>query len=153
MNWKNLSLVEKIATVIAGLAAVVWVLYKVQPNLFPMDPSYMAIAVFTICEAVTCWREQRKWSYLLIAAAIISLACSLLQKRHTKVQKNFKKKEPYASKKHAALFMCIIADGFDFCNVLVTPNVLLCKWNIMSRGKRSSRAKNLGFFTLNFHID
>ena len=77
MNWKNMSLSQKIATIIAGLAVAVWLLHKVQPNLLPIDPTYPAIAVFTICEAVACWKDKRKWAYLLIAGAVISLACFL----------------------------------------------------------------------------
>ena len=79
MNWKNMSLSQKIATIIAGLAVAVWLLHKVQPNLLPIDPTYPAIAVFTICEAVVCWKDKRKWAYLLIAGAVISIACFLLE--------------------------------------------------------------------------
>ena len=79
MNWKDMTLAQKIATIIAGLAAAVWVLNKVQSGLFPVDPSYPAIAVITICEAVVYWKEKRKWSYLLIAGAVISLACFILE--------------------------------------------------------------------------
>jgi hypothetical protein len=79
MNWKNKPLAHKIATVIAGLAVVVWLIAKVQPNLMPFDPTYPAIAVFTICEAVTYWKTKRTWAYLLIAAAVICFACSMLE--------------------------------------------------------------------------
>jgi hypothetical protein len=78
MNWKNMPLSHKIATVISGLAAVVWLIPKVKPDLFPFDPTYPAIAVFTLCEAVVCWKDKRKWACLLIAGAVISLACFLL---------------------------------------------------------------------------
>ena len=78
MNWKNMPLSHKIATIISGLAVVVWLIHQVKPDLFPVDPTYPAIAVFTICEAVVYWKKQRKWAYLLIAAAVISLASFLL---------------------------------------------------------------------------
>ena len=78
MNWKNMSLSQKIATIIAGLAVAVWLLHQVQPNLLPMDPTYPSIAVFTICEAVACWKDNRKWAYLLIAGAVICIACFIL---------------------------------------------------------------------------
>ena len=52
MNWKNMPLSHKIATGISGLAVVVWLIPKVKPDLFPFDPTYPAIAVFTLCEAV-----------------------------------------------------------------------------------------------------
>ena len=79
MNWKNMPLSHKIATVIAGLAVVVWLIHQVKPNLSPVDPTCLAIAVFTICEAVVCWKDKRKWAYLLIAGAVISLACFFLE--------------------------------------------------------------------------
>ena len=78
MNWKNMPLAHKIATVISWLAVAVWAISKVKPDLFPIDPTYPAIAVFTLCEAVVYWSTKRKWAYLLIAGAVISLACSLV---------------------------------------------------------------------------
>ena len=74
MNWKKMPLSHKIATIIAGLAVVVWLINKVEPNLFPMDPTHPAIAVVTVCEAVVYWKTQRMWAYLLIAGAVVSLA-------------------------------------------------------------------------------
>ena len=79
MNWNKMPLAHKIATVIAGLAAVLWVIPHVQPNLLPFDPTYPAIAVFTACEAVVYWQEKRKWAWLLIAGAVISMAFFLLE--------------------------------------------------------------------------
>lgn len=77
MNWKNMPLSHKIATIISVLAVVVWLIHQVKPDLFPFDPTYPAIAVFTVCEAVTCWKNRRIWAYLLIAGAVISIACFL----------------------------------------------------------------------------
>ncbi len=79
MNWKNMSIPQKIATIISGLAVVVWLIPKVKPDLLPVDPTYPAIAVFTICEAVVCWNTKRKWSYILIAGAVISLAVFIME--------------------------------------------------------------------------
>ena len=79
MNWKNMSLSQKIATVVAGLAVIVWLIHKVRPSLFPVDPTYPAIAVYTVCEAVACWKEKRKWACLLIAGAVISLTFFVLE--------------------------------------------------------------------------
>jgi hypothetical protein len=79
MNWKNKPLSHKIATVIAGLAVVIWVIAQLKPDLFPVDPSYFSIAVVTLCEAVVYWKEKRKWAYLLIAAAVICIACTVLE--------------------------------------------------------------------------
>ena len=74
-----MALSQKIAALISVLAVVVWLISKVNPNLFPIDLSYPAIAVFTICEAVVCWNNRRKWSYLLIAGAVISMAFFFLE--------------------------------------------------------------------------
>ena len=79
MNWKNMPISHKIATIISGLAVVVWLIYKVKADLFPVDPTCPAIAVFTVCEAVVYWKKKRAWSYLLIAGAVISLACFVLE--------------------------------------------------------------------------
>ena len=79
MNWKDMPLSHMIATVIAGLAVVVWLIAKVQPSLLPFDPTYPAIAVVTVCEAVTYWKTKRTWAWLLIAAAVICFACSVLE--------------------------------------------------------------------------
>ena len=79
MNWKAMSLAQKIATVIAVLAVVVWVIPKVKPDLLPFDPTYPALAVFTACEAVVYWKQKRLWAYLLIAGAVISLASFFLE--------------------------------------------------------------------------
>ena len=78
MKWKNMPLIHKIATVIAAIAVVFWLIPKVDADLLPFDPTYPAIAVVTLCEAVVYWKEKRTFSYLLIAAAVICLACTFL---------------------------------------------------------------------------
>jgi hypothetical protein len=70
---------HKIATVIAAIAVVAWLIPKALPNLLPFDPTYPAIAVVTVCEAVVYWKTKRKWAYLLIAGAVISIACCILE--------------------------------------------------------------------------
>ena len=79
MNWKDMPMAHKIATVIAGIAVVFWMIPKVKPDLLPFDPAYPAVAVFTVCEAVVYWNQKRKWSYLLIAGAVISMAFFALE--------------------------------------------------------------------------
>lgn len=79
MKWKEMSLSYKIAAVIFGLAIVAWLVSKVKPDLFPFDLTYPAISVVTACESVVYWSKKRKWSYILIAGAVISLACFILE--------------------------------------------------------------------------
>ena len=79
MNWKNMPVSHKIATVIAGIAVVFWVIAQMKTDLLPVDPTYISIAVFTLCEAVIYWNQKRKWAYLLIAGAVICVACVILE--------------------------------------------------------------------------
>ena len=79
MNWKNMPISHKIATIISVIAVLVWLIYKVKPDMFPINPTYPAIAVFTICEAVVYWKNKRIWSFILIASAVISLTCYFLE--------------------------------------------------------------------------
>lgn len=79
MNWKNMPISHKIATVIAGLSVVAWLIAQLEPNLLPINLTYPSVAVFTVCEAVICWKQRRKWACLLIAGAVISMACFILE--------------------------------------------------------------------------
>lgn len=79
MKWKDMPLAHKIATVISGLALLVWLIPRVRPNLLPFDPTYPAIAVFTVCEAVTYWKTKRVLAWIMIGAAAISIACCILE--------------------------------------------------------------------------
>ena len=78
-EWKNMPTAHKVAMVIAGIALVVGVVgYTGKLDFLPVDVTSIAIAVFTLCEAVTYWAKNRKMAYLFIAAAIISLLfCAL----------------------------------------------------------------------------
>ena len=75
MKWNEMPLAHKIATIISFLAVAVWLVSKLQPELLPFDPTYPAIAVFALCEAVIDWDKRRTWSYLYIAGAVICLVC------------------------------------------------------------------------------
>ena len=79
MNWKEMPFIHKIATIIAGIAAVIGGLGMAKPDLFPVEPVTPAIAVFTLCEAVVYWKQKRKMALLMIAAAIISMAFFVLE--------------------------------------------------------------------------
>ena len=74
MKWKNMSPIHKLAAVVAALAAVAWLIFEIKPNLLGVDAAPLAIALFTVCEAVIYWREKRKWAILLLVAAVICAA-------------------------------------------------------------------------------
>lgn len=79
-NWKNMPKAHKIAAIIGGIAAVAAVLgFVLKWDSLPVDVTSIAIAVFTLCEAVIEWKKNRKMAYLFIAAAVISLAFCVLE--------------------------------------------------------------------------
>lgn len=79
MNWKSMPPSYKIATVIACIAGLFWLAATIQPELLPIDPTCPTIAAVTMCEAVIHWNSKRKWSYWLIAGAVISIAFAVLE--------------------------------------------------------------------------
>ena len=78
MNWKNMTVTQKVVFIITCIAAVLVVAVNLKPDLFPVNITCPAIAVVTAGEAVAYWKQNRKWAYLLIAGAVISIVCSLL---------------------------------------------------------------------------
>ena len=79
MNWKDMTLFQKIVLIITCIAAVLVVVAQMQPDLFPFNITYPAIAVVTVCEAAAYWKEKRKWAYLMIAGAVVSIAFFLME--------------------------------------------------------------------------
>jgi MFS superfamily sulfate permease-like transporter len=79
INWRNLSLTQKVATVVAGIAVILAVMGSATPERFPVNINAPCIALFTLCEAIINWNGRRKFSYVLIGAAVISMASFLLE--------------------------------------------------------------------------
>lgn len=79
MKWNNMNSGQKIGTVIAAIAAVIAVIGMIKPDLFPVNVTTPAIAVFTLGEAVINWNQSRKMAYLMLAAAIISVVCFIAE--------------------------------------------------------------------------
>ena len=79
MNWNAMTGIQKAAVIIAGIAAVIWGAFQVKPDLLSIDLTFPAVAAFTGCEGVFYWNEKRKWSYLLIAVAVISMIFFILE--------------------------------------------------------------------------
>ena len=61
------------------IIAVLVVIAMRKPDLFPFNITCPAIALVTAIEAAVYWKKNRKWAYLLIAGAVISLAFFLLE--------------------------------------------------------------------------
>ena len=78
-NWKDMSPLERVIFIITCICAVLVVVSIRKPDLFPINISYPAIAVVTAAEAAVYWKKNRKWAYLLIAGAVISLAFFALE--------------------------------------------------------------------------
>ena len=78
-NWKDMTPMEKVALIVSCIAAFVVALALRNKNLFPVDITSPVIAIITAFDALVCWKKNRKMAYLLLAAAVISLACFVLE--------------------------------------------------------------------------
>ena len=79
MNWKNMTPMQKVVFIITCIAAALVVAINLKPDLFPVNITYPAIAVVTVMDAVVYWKQNRKWAYLLIAGAVVSVAFFVLE--------------------------------------------------------------------------
>ena len=78
MKWNEMSLMQKIGTVLIFVGAALMLIGVMKPALFPVDMTTIALVVMSVGEALDHWEKKRKWAYLFIAAAVICLACYLL---------------------------------------------------------------------------
>ena len=72
-KWKDMTRMEKVSLIISCIAAFAIALALRKQDLFPVDITCPAIAIATAFEALAYWKKKRKWAYLLLAAAVISL--------------------------------------------------------------------------------
>ena len=79
LKWKDMTPLQKVALIISCIAAFLIALALRNPDLFPINMTCPAIAVITAVEALAYWKQNRKWAYLLIAGAVISLAFFILE--------------------------------------------------------------------------
>ena len=73
-KWKDMTSMEKVALIISCIAAFFIALALRKQDLFPVDITCPAIAIATAFEALAYWKKNRKFAYLMIAGAVISLA-------------------------------------------------------------------------------
>lgn len=79
MKWNEMTPMQKIGFVIVCLGAVLVVIAMMKPELFPVNMTTPAIAIMSLGEAMDYWQKNKKWAYLFIGAAVISMACFVLE--------------------------------------------------------------------------
>ena len=81
-NWNEKTTLEKVATIIAGIALCIWLAfeYLASKNTVPHAEtiSLTAITVVCVCEAISYWRVKRVFSYIAIAGAVLLAAVMVL---------------------------------------------------------------------------
>ena len=78
-NWKDMTPVQKAGFVIICLGAILMLASILKPDLFPVNMTTPAITVITVGEAMNYWEKSKKWTWMFIGAAVISVACFLLE--------------------------------------------------------------------------
>jgi hypothetical protein len=78
-KWKDMTSMQKIGFIIVCLGAVLMVANIIKPALFPVNMATPAIAVMSVGEAMDYWQKNKKWAWLFIGAAVISMACFVLE--------------------------------------------------------------------------
>lgn len=80
MKWKDMSPLQKAGLVITFIGAALVLVAMLKPDLFPVKISTtVAIAIMSAGEAMELWEKQRKWAWMLTGAAVICMACYLLE--------------------------------------------------------------------------
>ena len=81
-KWSEKTTLEKVATIISGVALCVWVLFEVLERTtslaFTESVNYIAILVICVCEAINFWKVKRVLSYVAIGGAICMIAAAVL---------------------------------------------------------------------------
>lgn len=79
LKWKDMTSMQKIGFIIVCLGAVLMLVGIMKPELFPVSMTTPAIAVMSVGEAMDYWQKNKKWAWLFIGAAVISVACFVLE--------------------------------------------------------------------------
>ena len=78
-KWKDMTFMQKTGFIVVCLGALLMVVSIIKPELFPVNMITPAIAVTSVGEAMDYWQKGRKWAWLFIGAAVISMACFVLE--------------------------------------------------------------------------
>ena len=79
MKWKDMTSMQKAGFIIVCLGAALMVVAIVKPSLFPVSMTTPALVVISVGEAMDYWQKSRKWAWLFIGAAVIAMACFVLE--------------------------------------------------------------------------
>lgn len=78
-KWKDMSSMQKAGFVILIIGAVLMLVAALKPALFPINMITPALVIMSVGEAMDSWEKRRKWAWLFIGAAVICLACFILE--------------------------------------------------------------------------
>ena len=77
-KWKDMSTMQKIGFIITCLGAVLVAVAALKPDIFPVKMTTPALAIMSLGEAMDYWQKNRKWFWLFAGAAVICMACFIL---------------------------------------------------------------------------
>ena len=81
-NWNEKTIVEKIATIISGIALCVWLIFEFLDSKgvvsYAATGAYIAVSVLCVCEAISFWKTKRVFSYVAIAGAVCIIAAMIM---------------------------------------------------------------------------
>ena len=79
LKWKDMTSMQKTGFIVLCLGALLMAVAVVKPDLFPVNMTTPALAVISVGEAMDYWQKSKKWAWLFIGAAVISMACFALE--------------------------------------------------------------------------
>lgn len=78
-KWKDMTTMQKAGFIILCLGALLMVISFAKPGLFPISMTTPALVIMSVGKAMDYWQKNRKWSWLFVGAAVIALACFVLE--------------------------------------------------------------------------
>ena len=81
-SWNEKTIVEKIATIISGIALCVWIVFEILGRRgsvsFAETAGYIAVSVVCVSEAIVYWRTKRVFSYIAIGGTVCIISALVL---------------------------------------------------------------------------
>ena len=81
-SWNEKTIIEKIATIISGIALCVWVVFDILGRIgnvsFAETAGYIAVCVICVSEAIVYWRTKRVFSYIAIVGTVCIISALVL---------------------------------------------------------------------------